>query len=355
MLHKIILVLLVTFSLSNAKMFQTVALEKATITQKGKDKIYCTSCGMHLGKFYKTNHVHKDHQYCSMHCLVENTKNGDIPKDAKVVDVKSLKFIDARKAFYVVGSSKKGTMTMNSKYAFANEKDAEAFSDKHGGFVSSFEEAYKEGIKDFKQDMMMIGKKRGKKVYKKGKKLYSTKCQKIDVNKFSTISKLKASIRDTNTCGKNLKDGQYQAIVVYLWDIEKLGKSMTKATPIAVPKKAKCPVCGMFVAKYPKWVAKLEGNHVHYFDGVKDMMKFIQEKGIKADLVTLQVTDYYTINGIKAVSAFYVVGSNVYGPMGNELIPFSNMNKAKQFSKNHGGKIYKFQEITKELVESLDK
>jgi copper chaperone NosL len=355
MFQKIVLTLLVTFSLSNAAMFQTVPLEKATITQEGKDKIYCPSCGMHLGKFYKTNHVHNNHQYCSMHCLVENTKNGNIPKDAKVVDVKSLKFIDAKKAFYVVGSGKKGTMTMNSKYAFASKNDAEAFSDKHGGFVSTFEEAYKEGIKDFKQDMMMIGKKRGKKVYKKGKQLYSKKCKKIDLNRFDKISELKASIRDNNTCGKNLKDAQYQAIVVYLWDIEKLGKSMEKAKPIVVPKKAKCPVCGMFVAKYPKWVAKLEGHHTHYFDGVKDMMKFIQTNGIKANLVKLQVTDYYTVGGIDAISAFYVVGSNVYGPMGNELIPFSDMKKAKQFAKNHGGNIYKFQEISKSLVKSLDK
>ena len=42
-----------------------------------------------------------------------------------------------------------------------------------------------------------------------------------------------------------------------------------------VPKEVKCPVCGMFVAKYPKWAALItEDSHTHYFDGVKDMMKF---------------------------------------------------------------------------------
>ena len=46
---------------------------------------------------------------------------------------------------------------------------------------------------------------------------------------------------------------------------------------IEVPEDAKCPVCGMFVSKYPKWVAqiKIKMDIYHYFDGVKDMMKFL--------------------------------------------------------------------------------
>jgi len=39
--------------------------------------------------------------------------------------------------------------------------------------------------------------------------------------------------------------------------------------------KHQMPVCGMFVAKYPKWPASIsyEGK-IYYFDGVKDMMKY---------------------------------------------------------------------------------
>ena len=131
------------FSIFNAYKYKlcsnvsnSVPLKKATIVQTGKDKIYCPSCGMHLGKFYKTNHTHKNKQYCSMHCLVENNKN-KIASDAKVVDTKTLKFIDASKAFYVVGSKKKGTMTMNSKYAFALESDAKKFKAKNGGKIKT--------------------------------------------------------------------------------------------------------------------------------------------------------------------------------------------------------------------------
>ena len=311
---------------------------------------------MHLGKFYKTNHVHKDDQDCSMYCLVENNKDS-LPADAKVVDTNSLKFIDATKAFYVVGSKKKGTMTMNSKYAFASKDKAKKFQAKNGGEIKTFKEAYEIARGDFKKDMKMIGKKRSKKVYKMGKKMYNKKCQKdkIDVKSFDKISSLKAHIKDNKLCGKKIKDKQLQAICVYLWDVEKLGITMANKKAILVPKDAKCPVCGMFVAKYPKWVATVtHGKHMHYFDGVKDMMKFIFSQNQK--FTNIKVTDYFTTSGMKAKKAFYVVGSTVYGPMGHELIPFSNMAQAQEFKKNRNGtKIVRFEDITKELVLSLDK
>ena len=36
-----------------------------------------------------------------------------------------------------------------------------------------------------------------------------------------------------------------------------------------------CPVCGMFVAKYPEWIAAVvfKDGHAHYFDGAKDMFQ----------------------------------------------------------------------------------
>jgi nitrous oxide reductase accessory protein NosL len=110
------------------RMFQAVPKGKATLLQEGKAKAFCPECGMTLPMFYKTNHAAtvdgKVKQYCSMHCLVEDMQKGSKPSDIKVVDVESLKFIDASKAFYVVGSSKKGTMTMVSKYAFGSKEAA---------------------------------------------------------------------------------------------------------------------------------------------------------------------------------------------------------------------------------------
>src|SRR5512137_2366332 len=62
----------------------------------------------------------------------------------------------------------------------------------------------------------------------------------------------------------------------------------------------KCPVCGMFVAKYPDFVAVLtfnDGTHA-FFDGVKDMMKYYSNlqrytpSKRHDDIVQIHVTDY---------------------------------------------------------------
>lgn len=124
-----------------------------------------------------------------------------------------------------------------------------------------------------------------------------------------------------------------------------------------IPKDAKCPVCGMFVAKYPNWAATIKTEkETFYFDGVKDMMKFYFEptKYSKDAILkdsSILVTDYYTLEQVDAKSAFFVLGSNVMGPMGNELIPFKDENSAKDFSKEHAGKkVLKFEEITLEVI-----
>ncbi len=125
----------------------------------------------------------------------------------------------------------------------------------------------------------------------------------------------------------------------------------------------KCPVCGMFVAKYPDFVARIvfqDGSYA-FFDGVKDMLKFYfaldrYRPGKKiADIVDLAVTDYYSLTLIDAKKAYYVIGSNVYGPMGRELIPCRSEAEAKEFRQDHGGQaILTFEELRPETLRGLD-
>jgi copper chaperone NosL len=125
----------------------------------------------------------------------------------------------------------------------------------------------------------------------------------------------------------------------------------------------KCPVCGMFVAKYPDFVAAILFNDGSYavFDGTKDMFKyyFDMKKYDRArspsDIKSIQVTSYYSLNPIDGRQAFYVLGSDVYGPMGIELIPFASQAEAQEFMKDHKGKsIQTFGEITREVIEKMD-
>jgi copper chaperone NosL len=272
MFKKIIMLFALCFNLSfAAEMFQTVPEDKAVLIQSGDAKRYCPNCGMDLVKFQKTSHAHKDHQYCSIHCLVEDTK-GVFPKDAKVIDTKNLGFIEASSAFYVVGSSKPGTMTMNSQYAFTNEADAKAFQAENGGKIVLFQEAYAIAKEDFAKDLAMLKNKREQTVYGMGEKLYTNGCEKVDASAFSTVANLKVGLK--KVCRLE-SEAQYQMVALYLWD-HKEATAKVEDEKIIVPKDAKCPVCGMFVAKYPQWVALIETPEKNiYFDGVKDMMKYI--------------------------------------------------------------------------------
>ncbi|QOR62177.1 nitrous oxide reductase accessory protein NosL [Sulfurovum sp. ST-21] len=199
------------------KMFQSVSKEKAILLQEGKAKAFCPECGMSLPMFYKTNHAAhvngKTKQYCSIHCVVEDMQKGSTLTDIKVVDTNSLKFIDATKAFYVVGSSKKGTMTAVSKYAFSSKADADAFAKVNGGKVVDFKGALEAAKADFAKDSKMIAKKQAM-MAKKGEMMYGKMCQKTD-KKFATTAEAKAFIIENKLC-KGLNGKQLQAVGLYL-------------------------------------------------------------------------------------------------------------------------------------------
>jgi nitrous oxide reductase accessory protein NosL len=133
--------------------------------------------------------------------------------------------------------------------------------------------------------------------------------------------------------------------------------------PIKPTPKDKCPVCGMFVAKYPDFLAEIlykDGTSA-FFDGTKDMFKYYlnlkkyQPSKKISDIDSIYVTDYYHLTLIDGPSAYYVTGSDIYGPMGRELIPFEKEADAKEFMKDHQGKsVLRFKEITYEIVQGLD-
>ena len=143
-----------SFNLLNAAKFQTVPASKAILVQQGEMKSSCAMCGMNLVMFYKTSFIAtvdgKKKQYCSLHCLAHDMKNHhNSLKDIKVVNTNSLKFIDAKRAYYVVGSSKKGTMSKVSKYAFSTLNAASKFAASYNGVVMDFNAALQTAQKDF--------------------------------------------------------------------------------------------------------------------------------------------------------------------------------------------------------------
>jgi nitrous oxide reductase accessory protein NosL len=145
-----------------------------------------------------------------------------------------------------------------------------------------------------------------------------------------------------------------------------LHASVLWAAPLDLPKpgpRDTCPVCGMFVAKYPEWVATVlyKDGHTHHFDGAKDLFKYLLDMPKwapgheKEDIGTIGVTEYYGLTRIDAHAAWYVIGSDVLGPMGHELVPLETKEDAEEFLRDHQGKrILRFQDITGSLLQGLD-
>jgi nitrous oxide reductase accessory protein NosL len=125
---------------------------------------------------------------------------------------------------------------------------------------------------------------------------------------------------------------------------------------------SKCPVCGMFVARYPDWVAGavMADGTTRWFDGAKDLFKWLLHPerygpaAAAAGVQRLVVTDYYAVTPVDAREAFYVLGSDVLGPMGTELVPFARREDAEEFRKDHHGTaILRFAEVTDATIRVL--
>ena len=131
--------------------------------------------------------------------------------------------------------------------------------------------------------------------------------------------------------------------------------------PMAIPENITCGKCGMYPARYPQWQSQIifADGKMTPFDGCKCMFNFMNgmEKFDKAhtrnDIAVVWVKDFNSGKWINAEDAQYVVGSKKMGPMGKELIPFSDHMEAMKFQKEQGGAMMKYAEITPEVLKSL--
>ena len=124
------------------------------------------------------------------------------------------------------------------------------------------------------------------------------------------------------------------------------------AAEIAVPKpsaKDKCPVCGMFVAKYPDWLAAVrfrDGSHV-FFDGAKDMFKYLHDQKRydpvrkPGDIQAVAVMDYYGLDLDRCPEGLVRPGQRCVRPHGQgtdspgEGSRCAGVHEGPQGSKNH--------------------
>jgi nitrous oxide reductase accessory protein NosL len=130
-------------------------------------------------------------------------------------------------------------------------------------------------------------------------------------------------------------------------------------------KNTTCLVRHIKVYKDPKWVAKIEvrNGKTVYFSSPKSMFEFYHrpgkwfDVGVKSerDFSKIVVTDYATMKPINAERAFYVYGSSVTSPAGDDLVAFESEAVAKKFATEQNGKrVLKFDEVSDALIRLLN-
>ncbi len=131
--------------------------------------------------------------------------------------------------------------------------------------------------------------------------------------------------------------------------------------PRVIPADATCGKCGMYPAKYPRWQSQIIFNDgaMTPFDGCKCMFNFLYAMDkydtmhSREDVAIAWVKDFDSGTWIRAEETYFVVGSDMLGPMGKELIPFADKAAAMKFQQGQGGALMQYGDITPDVLGTL--
>lgn len=136
---------------------------------------------------------------------------------------------------------------------------------------------------------------------------------------------------------------------------------LTPFEPRPIPPEARCPVCGMYPARFPRWAAQVlyEDGAAHFFDSPLNLLIFLARVERYSPYRSEQVVARY-VNDVAsdawtdADTAFVVHGSNAPGPMRNGNLPaFARREHAEAFARERGGTVLPLREVPLHILESL--
>jgi copper chaperone NosL len=132
-----------------------------------------------------------------------------------------------------------------------------------------------------------------------------------------------------------------------------------KTFPITLTKDHACKICGMISAEYPGPKAQIQykKGESETFCGTPHMFMATLHPERPRNISAIYVHDMGQADWdhpknewIDAKEAYYVLGGDKKGPMGDPLVPFSALEGAESYVKEHGGRIVRFDEITVDML-----
>lgn len=119
------------------------------------------------------------------------------------------------------------------------------------------------------------------------------------------------------------------------------------------PGEERCKACGMKLDAASPWRAELlsGGVVVAAFDSPR--CAFAAWRGGKVAADALRVREYYEHAVVDASAVRFVVGSNVLGPMGPDLVPVAPERASKFLSDHEGERIVTVSEVDLAMIDAL--
>ncbi|HEY0956872.1 MAG TPA: nitrous oxide reductase accessory protein NosL [Roseateles sp.] len=132
--------------------------------------------------------------------------------------------------------------------------------------------------------------------------------------------------------------------------------------PRDIPAQARCPVCGMFPARQPRWAAQAihADGAVHFLDSPLSLFLYLQRVERyapgrqRSGIAALHVRDHETGRWLPAQQALFVHGSALSGPMKAGNLPAAaDAAAAGRLIARHGGQALAYTTLAEELPPAL--
>lgn len=129
------------------------------------------------------------------------------------------------------------------------------------------------------------------------------------------------------------------------------------AAPRAIPPQARCPICGMYPARYPRWAAqRIDAvGRVDFYDAMRDLVihdQWLQQApevdGSRKRAIAVWVRDYCseTPVWVAAAQAWFVLSPQLVGPMGRiEPAACGDETAARALAEAKGGEVVRFADL----------
>lgn len=136
---------------------------------------------------------------------------------------------------------------------------------------------------------------------------------------------------------------------------------LTEQGHMQISPEDRCPMCGMFPAKRPKFAAAmvLSDGRTFYFCANGCLLRTWRDAdrhlNVPADAIRrMVVLEFFSGEPLDAHDAWWVAGSDVIGPMGPALVALRTPRDVERFQARHGGEtVFQLDQVDDRLWETL--